>query len=992
MLLMKNFLYDKADYQLLNELDAIISGEHPGKHLRRLFEPCLHPRGIKELPAPKELRIVYAMLKLLESLEHSDKAVERRISALHTLRDELMNGVPGVLRINTARVLLQIVKRLVRASVENSGNQLQLAHELRLSLLGQPRFIRRQLRRYHLLEMPEDWNQVTFDDHVHDANTKGRKTPTHLIMDAWIKGIRRLQVIYYNYVPRHAADELLRAAEIMKINVRIGVELPTLFRGKFVEMIWTPRGFAGRNGFLSFLDKKATRTFSSSCATSSKWKTQLVIEQLHEFNNLGRKELNSLCGVKCLPLKEADFINSVGFGQPSLLHLSEFISTVYENLLLTTEKAAGNLPEVEPEQNDLLQLIAPANINERWLNSDAINHPPSKPDNLPKMMRLSPDRLIKRLDALTVGYRLTLNLSGLSLEDVIEIVYDCNDRISHLEIFNLKDHMLKQDSDITAVNEFRLALNQGNVTRLKRIIQQTIAKLEHSDEATENTARVEKMCQILRDLPNLIKNCQRRRIETRIGSDSTGRYRQLYGMGLAVIDTLPRAVRRRLLRNAELRREIIPVAATVTRSRLFIPLFVPLRGINFWARLCRRIGAPFGLGYTEKDEWRLDENAIAIGKNSGNIATLGGYREEPEPLTETLFPVKSFTDYLTCMNSQIKIFLKIMTGLIIAFISFMLSKDWWLLAWGGAFIWLGITGVRNIIQSVVGGGGLRRSDLLKWNDFISWQRVADSLLYTGISVPLLDYGVKTLLMKNTFDVTANNNPFLLYTTMALVNGCYISSHNAFRALPRTAIAGNFFRTVLSIPVAILFNSILFGVLGACNVPGIAGILQQWAAIISKIASDCVAGIIEGYADRLKNIKLRLCDYRVKFDQLFSAYSRLEMIFPEKAALDILKSPKNLMKAIADEEHQLKQILIVNALDLLYFRMHQPQARNALRMIVRNFSPEERVVMVQSQNVLERKKEISQMFIDGLLGKNFTRALAFYLDYYNKYLHEINKMI
>jgi hypothetical protein len=333
-----------------------------------------------------------------------------------------------------------------------------------------------------------------------------------------------------------------------------------------------------------------------------------------------------------------------------------------------------------------------------------------------------------------------------------------------------------------------------------------------------------------------------------------------------------------------------------------------------------------------------------------------------------------------------------MTGLIIAFISFMLSKDWWLLAWGGAFIWLGITGVRNIIQSVVGGGGLRRSDLLKWNDFISWQRVADSLLYTGISVPLLDYGVKTLLMKNTFDVTANNNPFLLYTTMALVNGCYISSHNAFRGLPRTAIAGNFFRTVLSIPVAILFNSILFGVLGACNVPGIAGILQQWAAIISKIASDCVAGIIEGYADRLKNIKLRLCDYRVKFDQLFSAYSRLEMIFPEKAALDILKSPKNLMKAIADEEHQLKQILIVNALDLLYFRMHQPQARNALRMIVRNFSPEERVVMVQSQNVLERKKEISQMFIDGLLGKNFTRALAFYLDYYNKYLHEINKMI
>jgi hypothetical protein len=55
--------------------------------------------------------------------------------------------------------------------------------------MGQPRIVRKQLLRYHLLEMPEEWNQVTCDDHVHDVNTKGRKSSTHLIMDAWIKGI-----------------------------------------------------------------------------------------------------------------------------------------------------------------------------------------------------------------------------------------------------------------------------------------------------------------------------------------------------------------------------------------------------------------------------------------------------------------------------------------------------------------------------------------------------------------------------------------------------------------------------------------------------------------------------------------------------------------------------------------------------------------------------------------------------------------------------------
>jgi len=43
------------------------------------------------------------------------------------------------------------------------------------------------------------------DHHIHDANTKGRKNPTHLMMDAWVKGIRYLTVVYYNYVEPAAA-------------------------------------------------------------------------------------------------------------------------------------------------------------------------------------------------------------------------------------------------------------------------------------------------------------------------------------------------------------------------------------------------------------------------------------------------------------------------------------------------------------------------------------------------------------------------------------------------------------------------------------------------------------------------------------------------------------------------------------------------------------------------------------------------------------------
>jgi hypothetical protein len=167
------------------------------------------------------------------------------------VRDEVMHCAQSPLRINTGRVLLQIMKELVRTP--QSRWQLELAHDFRVVSSGKPVMVRRLLRRYHLLEMPEDYSQITFDDHVHDANTKGRKFPTHLIMDAWIKGIRSLTIIHYNHVRAEALSELLEAANIMGIKVRIGVEYYCLWRNRLISLIWSPRGFSGAQDFIDFL-------------------------------------------------------------------------------------------------------------------------------------------------------------------------------------------------------------------------------------------------------------------------------------------------------------------------------------------------------------------------------------------------------------------------------------------------------------------------------------------------------------------------------------------------------------------------------------------------------------------------------------------------------------------------------------------------------------------------------------------------------------------
>ena len=119
-------------------------------------------------------------------------------------------------RNNRARVLIQIVKDLIRAKGDEA-RQLELAHDFRAAALGKTRFLREQLNKYHLLEMPEEWNQVAFDDRVHDANSKGRKSATHLIMDAWVKGIRNLRVVYYDVLDPSVATELFASARILSL-------------------------------------------------------------------------------------------------------------------------------------------------------------------------------------------------------------------------------------------------------------------------------------------------------------------------------------------------------------------------------------------------------------------------------------------------------------------------------------------------------------------------------------------------------------------------------------------------------------------------------------------------------------------------------------------------------------------------------------------------------------------------------------------------------
>ncbi len=999
--LFSKLLFDRKDYELLRLFKEVLSRETSRKKFKDLLNPYLNPHGIKEMAASQEFRIAYAMANMLHSLEIG-KAADR-VNALRALHDEVMNITHSSLRRNTARVLLQIMKELVRFEREDP-RRLELAHDFRMAVSGKPRLIREELRRYHLLEMPEEWNQIAFDDHVHDANTKGRKTPTHLIMDAWIKGIRRLTVIYYNYVPPEAASELLDAGEIMGITIRIGISVSARFRGQNIRFIWVPRGFSDAKDFLSFLEKPAVRAFMEEERQVSACQESYVIAVLQEFNKHHRPAVNEAFGIEMPPLLPADFLAFVGSGQASILHLGEFIHT--HLLLLMKERVDGlrtRYPVANPEERVWIETLV---SRMRGLDSEAIveaylrpAHNPTLPDpNVPPegtgaahLLSLSPYELLLRLDHLHTGYRICLNLSDLRIEDVLELLYDCKGMITHMEIFNLKDHVNGKTAYYGEINKLQMAINDGNVITLKRLIRTIRDRLENEPQS-DSAERIAKLTEVLYNIPKLQSYYRGVPLGAYIGSDSTGRSLRHYGMGLIVRNTLTRRAQKAIEQTLGPAVFVLPVRMTVYLRTTYLPSIVSGTMKKWLNSLVHLLPGLWYRGERQWHDWQIQENATRM-EEPGNVIPLGGFQEEGGNelyLEERNLRAEAGGSW-RYLNTILKNTIKVMIGFIPAFLTFALTKDWWLLAYGGAFIWFGITGLRNILQSVLGGGGFGRSPLLRWNDYVRLGRQTDSLLFTGFSVPLLDYLVKTVFLNRMFGVTTATNPALLYTVIALTNGVYISSHNIFRGFQHGAIVGNFFRNVLSIPLALAFNSLIGVILFEAGATGINDVLNKWAAVISKAASDCVAGVIEGLADRYENIRIRTIDYNAKLGQLFDAYAQLEVLFPETDVLSMLESPKKLINTLSAEAQDLERVIIINALDLLYFWMYQPRARSVLQDRIQRMSEEERQIFIRSQYILQRQREISKLFLDGIIGRNFSPGLAFYLNRHEEYLESLRRM-
>ena len=981
---MSSIYFDKQDKAVLTLVNRILDSAETKD---RLFDPNLHPHGIKELVAPAVERMAYAVVNLLRNLESGSGQTDDRLLALQTLYDEVLNSAHSTLRRNTARVLMQIMKDIVR-SHGNQEIQLRLAHDFRSVVHGTPRIVRRMLARYHLPEMPEAWNQLAFDDHVYDVNTKGRKTPTHLIMDAWIKGLRSLTVAYEYCLEPEAAREIMRAAEITGINVRIGLEFQVPFYDHFVIFFWIPRGFSSNDDFLAFLDDPDLVELMEKGREVLQWRKGRVLRLLELWNANVRPKLAAEWELAIPELSAEQFLLFCRGGNPSPHRLAECLHDHVMPILHTRAKELAKLGLDGEEQLKALDALSADVILDDWLSPEKnpgmpnFNDPKELKD-APELMTMTPQGLTHYVTSIGGGYRLVVGTVGLSVEDVAEILWDCGGLVTHLEIFNMKGWMEGQMGDMEKIAQLQRSLNLGLSPRVKQILLQMSDKLASNGEI----ARAHKFKSILPEVHAICEHYRHTPLRSRLGTSSASRLS--FGMGLVLRDTLPKRSQK-TLDLMQFFGKSIPVFAPVEEQiiyrtaedpslwQCFLTLFNFLPG-------CRHLG-------TESHQaWRFSSDEFRV-TNKGNLVNLGGISLfQGNGLTDDKKNEPRTSKPWYYLNSTLSNWVKCLIGFIPAFFSFYCMQDWWVLAWFGAFIWYGITAIRNVLQMVMAARGASRGTLDHWTKQVSVARICDSLMYTGISVLLLEVIVRVLLLQDFLNITVDEYPLIVYTVLNCVNALYIVAHNIYRGFPKEAAIGNIFRSALSIPMASFYDLLLKNILLFFGVADPAVYLIPSAAVISKLASDTVAAIIEGYADGQVNLRMRHWDYESKIKKVFDNYAQLEMLYPSEDALSKISHAGGLNSQGNPELQRIERAFVVNSLDLMYFWFYQPRAQEALSKMLRSMSLADRMVLAKAQLVLTREHDVSQMLVDGLLGRNFARPLAFFLDKHRIYLRNFLKL-
>ncbi len=196
--------------------------------------PPSHALGVNRWFKRRRISIAESYLTVVTNLD--SRHSRSRLDALKVLADVSFHPSNLDLPLNRARVQMALIKEVVK-NRQNKRRQLELLQDFSVSTRGQHQVIRKLCDELNIIVLPENGTRVEefsygWEDHVHDTATSGRKNPTQLVIDAFIKGISRITVTYGSMADLEKMEEAFEAGRILGIRVEFAIEFSMNVCGK----------------------------------------------------------------------------------------------------------------------------------------------------------------------------------------------------------------------------------------------------------------------------------------------------------------------------------------------------------------------------------------------------------------------------------------------------------------------------------------------------------------------------------------------------------------------------------------------------------------------------------------------------------------------------------------------------------------------------------------------------------------------------------------
>jgi len=723
--------------------------------------PPFHPQGANRWFKRRRITIAESYLMVVRDLDSRHSSA--RLDALRKLADVAFHSTNIDYPLNTARVQSALIKEVVKHR-SNKRRQLELLYDFSMSTRGQHQVIRKLCDELNIIELPEKGMQIGdlgygWDGHVHDTATSGRKNPTQLIIDAFIKGISRVTVAYGSVSDLDMMEEAFEAGNILGLHVSIALEFSVMVDGaRYHFMAELPR-FNSKEELRGFFSSHASdlASFFQGLDINRENRLDAVRRLLETFNASTLPTINEGFEQKpeyCLaPLSLDELLATIPNMNITPLHLAEFMYMRYRPVL---QKRVW-FYKVLREKIRSSSLADPA----RKAEKDTIE---KKYAELRKELRnLSPDTLLSEYFE---------DPHAISYQTVFE------------DIESLSDMLHQAGCTIKFIHPL-----EYGVEKATRVLEQCSHCIDSAevyntqDCAGRSPEEVEAFARILNERNKQAHSKGRKVIIPVCGSDATGRNPKIPGMGFVFEDRIIGKLRQRYI-----------------KRHVALPPLV--------SAMVRGGGVPV-------DEEHLDLRSVPCIISMGKVSAGEGYTSTSED--EVIGPIRAWRYF----NPAFKNTIRTLIGFSVA-TSFI--GPWY------ALLWLGITGFRNSIADLISYRGTR---LNQWKlKSINFDNVAQSLFWTGFSVPILGF------VKANFDAiwpwVHDGFVFNLvkFFFISFANGLYLASHNTLRGFDKSVVRANIFRSILAWPLATVFAP-----LG--NALAIPSIVQ------TKIWSDVVAGFIEG---------------------------------------------------------------------------------------------------------------------------------------------------